>query len=268
MEGYIFDYRLGYIREGCEMQGFDVIGKGNRRMVALGGYTTPEIAKNRRSWAHSLSGRMNGAQILLGCTDGYSSAQILVMFIREAILLQPETVVCLSGFYNIAYNLGLVKNGADAALLKTHPFTTPEQLHFLREITSGFGLGNQDIYYGEENHLSGSELWLWQMAEIKCLCDEFGIKFKSYIQPCLFSGKYTRNTRENAFISGYYGLKTDEIEAISAAFQSEYEILSKKARDLEYVFDLSGALDDCGDAYIDACHVKDELLFKITENML
>ena len=105
MEGYIFDYRLGYVREGCTLTGFDVIGGDGAqygRIVTLGGCTTPEIAQNGQSWAHALYKHAGGKyQILNGCTDGYSSAQILTMFIREAILLKPKLVVCLSGYCQI-----------------------------------------------------------------------------------------------------------------------------------------------------------------------
>ena len=59
MEGYIFDYRLGYIRDGCELTGFDVLGNDDApdgRIVTLGGYTTPETAKNRLSYPGSAAG--------------------------------------------------------------------------------------------------------------------------------------------------------------------------------------------------------------------
>ncbi len=265
----MFDYRLGYVREGCKMLGFDVIGSGAKRIVALGGYSTPEMARNGQTWAHALNRQLGeDSQIINGCTDGYSSAQILTMFIREVLLFEPETVVCLSGFYDIAYRLGFTENKADADFLRVHPFTTPGQLHFLRGITSGLGLGREQVFYGEENHLSASGLWLLHIADMHCLCEEFGIEFKAFLQPCVFSGGYNLSEREHAYLREYYGLSNEEIESFCSGFKSEYASIAKKAQDLDYVIDLSAVLDGCEDAYIDACHVKHEFVHRITEKML
>jgi hypothetical protein len=270
MEGYIFDYRLGYVRAGCELQGFDVIGlESAERIVALGGYTTPEQAKAEQGWANALHGLTGKSQILCGCTDGYASAQILTMFIREVPFLAPKLVVCLSGFYNIAYRLGLVVNKKDAAFLSLHPFATPGHLHFYREITPRFGIGNDEVFYGEENAMPAWELWLRHMGDINCLCEEFGMEFKAILQPCVFSGAYRRNERESASLRAFYGLTDDELKGFHAGFQREYAEIAKRAKDEGYIADLSGMFDGHENVYANACHVKEEhvpeLAARITE---
>jgi hypothetical protein len=265
VEGYIFDYRLGYVRAGCGLQGFDVIGgESADKLVALGGYTTPEQAKAGKSWAGALQG-IDGRQMLCGCTDGYSSAQILTMFIREVPLLAPKLVVCLSGFYNIAYRLGFIQNNKwhnkkDAAFLSLHPFATPGHLHFYRKITSRFGLGNDEVFYGEENAMPAWELWLRHMGDINCLCEEFGIGFKALLQPCAFSGGYRRNERENASLREYYSLNNQELEDFHAGFRREYAEIASRAKGLGFIRDISGLFDGCEDVYTDACHVQEEYL--------
>jgi hypothetical protein len=271
MDGYMFDYRLGYVRSGCAMPGFDTIGRGGapHRLVTLGGYTTPEMARTGRSWVHALSRRAGEkVHMLNGCTDGYSSAQILTLFLREVILFKPERVLCLSGFYNIAYRLGFVQSRSDAALLRTHPFATPKQICFLHGITTKFGLDNDEVFYGEENLLPAWELWLRQMAELRCLCAEFGLEFTSFLQPCVFSGEYRRGEEENAFLRGQYGLADEELEAFHAGFQREYARIAACAKELEYIRDLSGLFDGCENVYADACHVRDEFLPNLAEGML
>ncbi len=262
MQGYIFDYRLGYVREGCALQGFDKIGEdGGARVAALGGYTAPEEAAAGNSWAHGLHLAAAGKyQILSGCTDGYSSAQILTMFVREVPLFKPKAVICLSGFYNVAYKLGLVQNKKDAAFLSLHPFATPGHLHFYRKITPRFGIGNDGVFYGEENQTPAWELWLRHMKDIKCLCEEFDISFVSFIQPCVFSGAYVRNERENGFLREQYGLTDIELEKFHAGFQAEYGQIAEHAKGLEYIKDLSCLFDGVGDVYTDACHVREEFL--------
>ena len=271
MEGYIYDYRLGYIRANCTLAGFDVYGSDDAPkgcIVTLGGYTTPEQARDGRTWAECLYNQYSGEyQILSGCTDGYSSAQILTMFIREVILLKPKLVICLSGFYNIAYKLGLIRNKADAVFLKTHPFATPGHLHFYRKITSPFGLGSDEVYYGMENYFPAWELWLRHMSEIKCLCDEFGIELKAILQPCVFSGKYRINERERTFIREHYMINDEEIEGYRVGFQREYAEIAKHTGDLRYSADISGVFDACEDVYDDACHVSEVFLTSLTEGM-
>ena len=272
MEGYIFDYRLGYVRDGCTLPGFDVFGTDDApcgRIVAIGGYTTPEPLQSGRSWVELLYRKLEGKyQILSGCTDGYSSAQILTMFIRDAVLFRPKLVICFSGFYDIAYKLGFVENKADAELLKTHSFSTPGQIAFLRRLTPHFGLGNYKVYYGQSNDMPACELWLRRMAEIKCLCDEFEIGFRSALQPCVFSGKYVRSEEESSFLREYYKISDDAVEAFRARFQQEYREITIRAEALDYIVDLSGVFDHHKDVYYDACHAKDEYFALLAEEIL
>lgn len=269
MNDYIFDYRLGYIRGGCDMQGFDIIGESTAPMgkiVTLGGYTTPEQARNKTTWADSLHNFSDSKlQILNGCTDGYTSAQILTMFIREVILFRPKLVVCLSGFYNIAYKYGFAQNKQDAEILKNHPFATPRQLAFYRKITSRFGLGYDEVYYGEENNLTAWSCWLKQMEMIDCLCAEFGIKLISFLQPCIFSGNYRRSEQENTFLREQYGLTDTDIEDFCGVFKQEYENIANHAKNIGYIQNISDLFGDESDIYLNPCRVRDEFTSKIAE---
>jgi hypothetical protein len=182
------------------------------------------------------------------------------MFIREVPLLAPQQCLCLSGFYNIAYRLGLIQNRKDAAFLSLHPFATPGHLRFYREITPGFGIGNDEVYYGEENAMPAWELWLRHMGDINCLCEEFGMGFKALLQPCVFSGGYRRSERENAFLREYYGVTDQELAEFHAGFQHEYAEITARAKELGFIADLSGLFDSREDVYADASHVKEEFL--------
>jgi hypothetical protein len=189
------------------------------------------------------------------------------MFIREVPLLAPRLTVCLSGFNNIAYRLGLVKNKKDAAFLSLHPFATPGHLHFYRKITPRFGIGNDEVFYGEENAMPAWELWLRHMGDLSCLCEEFGIEFKALLQPCVFSGTYKRNERETALLRDVYDITDAELEAFHKGFQREYAEITKRAKDLNYIADLSGLFDGRMDVYLDACHIKEEYLPELAANI-
>lgn len=257
----MFDYRLGYIREGCALPGIDEWGKGEDSILLLGGYTTPEQAASGHTWTRRLAQQVGaGTRIWSGCTDGYSSAQMLVLFLREAILLRPRLVICLGGFYDVAYRLGLVENREQAAFLRTHPFATPRQMDFLGAITARFGMGGDKVYYGEECTLPAHELWRGHMADMHCLCEEFGMEFRALLQPSVFSGRYQPGERERALLRERYCLTEAELEEMDGRFRQEYAAMSRLAGELDYITDLSGVFDDCTEVYEDACHVGEAYL--------
>jgi len=272
LQDYIFDYRLGYVRSGCDIQGFDVIGDDDApsgKIVTLGGYTTAEQAKAKTSWADGLYRSLcGGRRIYNGCTDGYTSAQELVMFIRDVILLEPKLVICLSGFNNIANKLGLVKHiqyGRHAEFLKTHPFATPRQMEFFYDITSRFGLGKNEVFYGEQTDMPAYEYWLRQMDMLNCLCAEFGIKLLVFVEPCVFSGGYRRSEAENEALTEIYGLTASELQNLGYGFQDEYKNLISGSKNRDFIIDLSGLFDSDSGVYLDAYHTKDEFTQKISD---
>jgi len=265
----MYDYRLGYVRADCSIPGFDVLGEDNApggKIVTLGGYTTPEQALSHSTWADSLYEQLNGnVQIINGCTDGYTSAQELIMLIRDVILLKPRLVICLSGFYNFAYKSGFVKDKEDAEILKTHPFANPGQLAFYRKFTSRFGLGNNKVYYGEKNKLPAWQYWIEQVDIIHCLCEEFGIQHMTFLQPCIFSGKYQYSQREAEALDEYYGITMTELAEFAAAIREEYAKAVDAAKERTYIADISTLFDGESNVYIDSCHVRDTYTGKIAE---
>jgi len=269
LSGFCYDYRLGYIRAGCDLPGFDVLGKDDApggRIVTLGGYTTPEQAKNHSSWADFLYDQLAGRfQIFNGCTDGYTSAQEMTLLIRDVILFKPKLVICLSGFYNFAYKLGLVKEKQYAQILKTHPFTTPGQIAFYQKITSRFGLGNDRVYFGEENLVPAWEYWLGHQDIIHCLCEEFGIRHRTFLQPCIFSGEYPRSRGEDIALAEAFGITDDELAMFAAQFGEQYRRAADAARNREYIADISNLFDSDNEVYLNACHVRDEYTHRIAE---
>lgn len=268
LDGYIYDYRLGYVR-GTGNAGFDFFNAPDApagRIVALGGYTTPKSAKENSSWTDRLAEILPDYQIISGCTDGYTSAQMLTSLIRDGVLFSPEYIICLCGFNNFAYKLGFLcpDERQNAELFRTRPFTTPKQAAFLKTITSRFGLGKDEIYYGEENNAPAHEFLLMQLDMMQCLCEEFGIKFKAFLQPCIFSGAYAISERENESLCSSYSITPPELGRFADDFRDMYKKTSSEAAGLSYVRDLSGIYNGETDVYTDACHVKPEYLQKIS----
>ncbi|MDR1705740.1 MAG: hypothetical protein LBS19_13795 [Clostridiales bacterium] len=242
----VFDYRLGYVRTGGTMPGFDVYGDdGAARILTLGGYTTPEQAKSGLAWPALLYERFKNdgrpVQIISGDTDGFTSAQEMLMFIRDGILLRPELVINLSGFYNFAYKLGFVREDERKYVeaLQKYPFTNPNQLKYYDDMTSRFELGRGNMYYGEENDVPAWDYWLQHMDIIHCLCNEFNIGHTAVLQPCAFSGGYEPD-----------GDKTADF---GSKFKDMYAYASEAVNDRDYIVDLSG-LYNAAD-FEDACHL-------------
>lgn len=185
-QGVRFDYRLGYVKSGTELPGFDVYGsmEGLRQPVERGGNTRIVTLGSCEGWAEELYKLLGGdTQLLDGSTDGYTSAQAMLMLIRDGLLIKPKNVICVCGYYDFAYKLGVGVNAHDAEILKNHPFATPNQIAYYTAITERWGLGHQGIYYGEPNAKPAYETWLEHMRIMNGLCEEFAIKFDAFLHP-------------------------------------------------------------------------------------
>lgn len=267
LNGWTFDYRLGYIREDS-MGGFGILGEDDApggRILTLGGYTTPEQVGAQASWGDFLYKRLGDTQIYHGCTEGYSSAQELTMLLRDGVLFQPRRVLSLSGFHNFAYRLGFVHPGEDAAFLSGHPFATPRQMAFFRKITARFGLGNDRVYYGETIEMPAWEYWLLQMESMRVICEEFGIMFQAFLQPCAFSGQYRMSGRELQRLCVQYARSEAEIRMFAEAFREEYAGVAGRIQERPYIVDLSGLFDEEEDVYLDAYHVDAQHMPRLVE---
>lgn len=267
--GLIYDYRLGSVRAGSALSGFDVLGGDTApdgRIVTLGGYTTAGQAARRASWADRLFERFGGTvQIYNGCTDGHTSVQALLMLVRDALLLHPKRVACLTGFYNFAYKLGFVREKRLAPTLAAHPFATPVQAAFYEEFTARFGLGSGAVYYGEENRLPAWEYWVRQTDMMHAICVEFGLKYTAFLQPCVFSGRCRISGGAADTLARSYGLSPRELTAFGDSFREQYALAAQAAQSRPYIADLSALFDGDEDAFTDACHVRDALVHKIAD---
>jgi hypothetical protein len=179
-KGYMFDYRAGYVRAGTAMPGFDVYGGENagQSVLALGG---------SEGWAkplHGLHGPSGGDfRVYDGCADGHTTAQAMILLIRDGLLLKPDVAVCVSGYYNFAYRLGVGVSENDAEILRSHPFATPNHIRYYTAITERMGIGNGKIYYGAEVTAPAWETWAEHLKIMNVLCAEFGIRFAAFLQP-------------------------------------------------------------------------------------
>jgi hypothetical protein len=265
----IYDLRLGYVRSESD-GGFDILGAENAaengRIVTLGGYSTIEQAKKHISWADYLHKKLGEKyQIYNGCTEGFTSAQELTMLIRDVILLKPKLVICLSGYNNFANKTGFVKEKEYAEILRTRPFTNSGQIAFTKKVVSRFGLGNDKIYYGEENNKPAWEYWLEQEEIIHSLCEEFGIRHMTFLQPCIFSGNYEPSESENARLAELYKITKKETDGYLAAIRGEYKNAQAAISGSEYIFDISEIFNGESGVYTDAYHVKEAKTEKLAE---
>ena len=150
-------------------------------------------------------------QLINGDTNGFSSAHEMMMLIRDGILLRPSLVISLSGFYNFAYNTGLVEKKQYAEILKDYPFTNLRQLEYYGEFIPRFGLGNDKIHYGEKVTMSPWTYWVEHAKIINGLCSEFGINHMTFLQPCVFSQNYNASQNEVDTLAKLYGITNNDV---------------------------------------------------------
>lgn len=270
--GLRFDYRLGYVRANTPFSGFDVIGEdGAPRILLLGGYTTTNQATSKQTWADCLYDLFKAdrrpVQIINGDTDGYTSAQEMMMCIRDGVLLKPDAVICLSGFYNFAYKLGFVKKDVAefVEILQNHSFTNYGQLEFYQSFTSRFGLGKDTMYYGEKTKTSAWQYWLEHTDMIHCICEEFEIKHMTLLQPSMFSGEYKPSNREKDTLAKLYGFTDIEMQRFNKDFRKIYQNLRQGVEDCPYIANISDLFDNENDIYVDACHTDEKYTIRIAE---
>ncbi|MDR1688169.1 MAG: hypothetical protein LBS21_06105 [Clostridiales bacterium] len=193
----MYDFALGYVRAN-KANGFDVLGNDaspNGRIVTLG----------CGDWPIPLFYELNDEyQIYNGCTPGYTSAQCMLMLIRDCILLEPKKIICVCGYFNFAYSLGIGVSAKDEEILKSHPFVTPNHIKYYTFLTERKGLGNTEIYYGEDTNVPAYKTWLSDLKAMNAICDEFEIDFHAFLQP--------NPGTQNPLLNEYYKKATELIK--------------------------------------------------------
>lgn len=245
---YRLDANMGYNLAADEnIPGFKSFGsvKNNEKIVILGNSTSDPCLFPFKCWAEFFSEKMEGKNVLCGAVSGHMSPQELLKLIRDVIPLNPEKVICYSGFQDIN---NMFRDSA-------YPFIHRYQKEMLRTSNIDRWI---DIYYtkgysyGVESGFSHYMLWKNSMRMMYAICREFDIEFYAVLQPSIFNKLNCLGKRDWEIVL-HYELRDEYIDHF-ASFFNEYEQDHWKP---DWLYDFTGIFHDVDGVYLDNCHVNE-----------
>lgn len=263
----IYDPHLGYIyttvESGKEYNGFYTIpaasGSKKYKILVLGGSTSDPWYGPDKLWCQFLweicQEHGYNAEVIIGGTVGYTSAQELIKLVRDGINLNVDLVISYSGA-NDVYDRG------------EYPFLNVYHLDVCaifdnreKGIKSSRGLKRKkvDPYYE----------WLQNERMIHGILNEFQIPFLAVYQPVLWSksGKkfIDEITNEKMHRSTIVDIERYEIAIRNA--QSAREKIKYDVENTEWLYDFTAIFDDEPEVYADVVHCTEKGNRIIAEEM-
>lgn len=259
----MLDVNLGYTRRmhGCSccedttsqgiFPGIAVFGNrltSDYKIAVLGGSTSTSGYYWFKSWPEIFYELYCGNNIVVfnGAVEGYTSSQELIKLMRDIVHLQPDLVIVYDGNNDIARDG--THNIFEIPYMKT-------VMEYARgQINSGGESKKQDIFCGVPSSESVIDTWLKNIEYMHAICKINNIKFRSFMQPMLFSKPEATSNKEvivrkkwNFCFSAYEG----KVERQMKDFRKCAPEICKTH---EYIYDLSHIFDG-KDVYMDHCHV-------------
>ena len=261
-----YEVQLGYTRED-DWNGFTIFGDKNStyKIVTLGGSTTDATCSGLRSWSEILysliKDRFPDVSIYCAGMGSFSSSQEFIKFYKDVIPLKPDIVISYSGFNDI-YLEYIDYNSSDDRYVCNY------QVDFLdkaleKGIVNSYNpiIGVKKIVTAQNACRSVQDHWICNERMMKAICEEYGIRFFSYFQPCRIyeEGKInetdipTSSIERYEFVKSLYNLQYEAIEYFRDAYNSMKELLRKEEN--QFVKDISDIFERESDVYTDECHV-------------
>ncbi|MCM1498877.1 MAG: SGNH/GDSL hydrolase family protein [Clostridium sp.] len=234
-------------------------------ILALGGSTTSAYGVRQKPWSEYLSEILikNSIEHIIYCggTDSYTASQELIKLIRDGLWLKPDYVISYGGINNMS-------------ILSKTPFVHYYQKEFydgvVKSITSSHWGAMRGVNYGVEPDCDNFKYWFIQIKMMNAICEEFGIGYKAFLQPILYSKERIDSKDADldivflngcGFLSEYssgklVSLSMDETDYAYKLYKSalHFRNMAKKVYE-SWFCDLSDLFDGQSGIYIDPCHV-------------
>lgn len=222
------------------------------RIAVLGGSTTDPSYKG--NWPRALFHIMKDEgynPVIFNCgVSGYSTNQEVFKLIRDALALSPQIVVALNGINDMGF----------LHCDKTYPMLHPYQKHFFEVIAKK--TGQSTFAFNKDKAVAGSNcgvpldtephlLWARNISIMKAVCTEFGIHFKSFLQPVIGIGSYAANEDELAALQEMDERMGRNYIKLMTSF---YEEAMKIAAETDHIHDLTEVFADHLGVYSDIRH--------------
>lgn len=239
------------------------------KIVCLGGSTTDGSIKPY-SWPESLFIKLreqgHSVKVYNGGISGYSSSQELLKLVRDVIILEPDIVISLSGVNDFGKLHSLdnhpMVNHYQANLMKyvynqsnSNSIILPASRLLINEFKKRILEINEDkvngISFGLKSDLSPYENWRKNIRLMNAICNEYEIKFYSFLQPTMGFGKYFPNKEETKMYQSMIDLAEIDYETSLNNFYKQATLFSQEQ---EYVHDLTDIFRNKNNVYRDPRH--------------
>ena len=197
---------------------------------------------------HRLTDRGINAVVYCGGIAAANSTQELIKCIRDVIPMNPDAVISYSGINDIKmlesstpfvldYQKEIADRSVDAGLVvnnKAYRNTGSDSKLTLKAVTTGL-----------ENKKPYSRYWVDNIRMMHAVCEEFGIPFHAFLQPNAYAGK-------GGQISFHRELLED---AAAQHYRQLTEEMKELIKDIDYITDITDAMDGNMKWYMDDCHL-------------
>ena len=240
------DVNLGYGMQ-MEKHGIKIYGnkeKAKNVIAILGGSTSDPCHYPWKSWGECLwELTKEEYAVVVGAVAGYDSSQEVIKLLRDIIPLKPDLIISYSGVNDTMYNQSYINN------YQKYLFNVLEQL----KPGDKWGICKKDgrVCYGVKNEITYAERWVSSQRIMHAIAGEFGISYKAFFQPTLYTKR--RGIRDEELY--YYSDSLDMKKRIKYTQQVRELIKENK---FDYIEDATGWLDDYDGLFFDFAHVKEQ----------
>lgn len=263
------DSLLGFNRCYEGMWGFKVYGEESTaevKIMTLGGSTSDPTIGNYKSWPEFLYEKISEKYhcvLYSGGMGGYSVNQEFLKFIRDGLHLQPDILITYDGY-----------NEAAHVSTEGYPFLHAYQNKFYAYLQNGEPVGpstldmrNPDkIVHGLTSRLSMADNWAVTVRTIHAVAEEFHIRYYSFFQPMILSGKAIID-ESVVFLSEQFFEQNLMYKKVYHEIPNFVKECQREISGRTYITDLTTVFDGEEDVYYDICHATDKGNRIIMENV-
>lgn len=240
------DPHLGWSRGGGQI--ISHAEQGKIRILTFGGSTTDHSFNGFLPWSAFLQKKLdryyNPGSYLVGNggISGYCSNEELFELIEYlASKEKPNIVISYSGYNDSA---GIMK-------YRSHSDRLVRILDEMADIVNhSSNHVNIQPYYGEEIE-DYAQHWVSNMRMMHGICEEFGVKFVSILQPNYFLLEKMDEVERDICNLGPY-------KEVLCKVKKFYSAVKEKMSDYSWIYDFTHIFDRNDKVYIDGCHVYEE----------
>lgn len=258
---HVIDVNIGHnFLSDIHKPGFIEYGKADDPLIVLlGNSTTDGSIYAIKSWGEKLYELLIKehikAHLLNGGVISYKSSQELLKFERDVLPMRPYAVIHYTGFVD-AFPTPRIKK------LENYPF-----IHSYQEMLFAGFLDMKSVFdknvfnisneytYGVPDERKHYERFMDNIAIMRSICDTFGIKYYSFLQPCLATKKNILSRNEQEYLLNTNILPDEDMNKIREFY---FNVRQKNWWGGVKMTDLTHIFDEAEDVYIDICHVNEQ----------